>query len=82
MGALPRSGSPNIIRDDQLTVVIETDRHITIFEFTEKFNSFKTIVSEDIKRLGFVKKVTISIRHDLKEIHLTQHNALISAIHF
>jgi len=67
-----RSGRPTEVDDDQIKVIIEEDRHITVREIAEKLNISHTTIEKHLKCVGLVKKLDIWVPHELKEIHLTQ----------
>ena len=67
-----RSGRPNEVDDDQIKVIIESDRHVTVREIEEILKIPKSRIDPQMQRLGRVKKLDIWIPHELKEIHLTK----------
>ena len=67
-----RSGRPNEVDDDQIKVIIESDRHVTVREIKEMLKIPKSTIDRHIQRLGLVKKLDIWIPHKLEEIHLTK----------
>ena len=62
-----RSGRPNKV-DDQIKAIIESDRHVTVRKIEEMLKIPKSTIDRHIQRLGLVKKIDISILHELKEI--------------
>lgn len=67
-----RSGRPLETSEDQMKAIIEVDRHATVREIAGQLKISKTTVSDQLKRLGYVKKFDIWIPHELKKIHLMQ----------
>lgn len=67
-----RSGRPTEADNDEIKMLIESNRHITVREIAEKCQVSHTTIENHIKHLGLVKKLDIWVLHELKEIHLTQ----------
>ena len=67
-----RSGRPNEVDDDQIKAILESDRHVTVREMEEMLKIPKSTIDRHVQYLGLVKKLDISILHELKEIHLTK----------
>ncbi|EZA49217.1 Histone-lysine N-methyltransferase SETMAR [Ooceraea biroi] len=68
----PRSGRPIEIDDDKLKALIDSNRRLTTREIAENLNISKSSVENHLKRLGYISKLDIWVRHELKEIHLTE----------
>ena len=60
------------VDDDLIKVIIDSDRHSTTREITEKLHVSHTCIENHLKQLGYVQKLDIWVPHELKEKHLTQ----------
>ncbi|XP_014486223.1 PREDICTED: histone-lysine N-methyltransferase SETMAR-like, partial [Dinoponera quadriceps] len=67
-----RSGRPLQADNDQIKAIIVLDRHISQRDIGEKLKIPKSTIHDQIKHLGFVKKLDIWVPHELKEINLTK----------
>ena len=67
-----RSGRPTEVDDDQIKILIEDDRHITVRDIAKRLNVSHTTIENHLKCLGLSKKLDIWVPHELKEVHLTQ----------
>lgn len=67
-----RSGRPTEVDDDQIKILIEDDRHITVRDIAKRLNVSHTTIENHLKCLGLFKKLDIWVPHELKEVHLTQ----------
>ncbi|EZA46787.1 Histone-lysine N-methyltransferase SETMAR, partial [Ooceraea biroi] len=65
-------GRPIEIDDDKLKALIDSNRRLTTREIAENLNISKSSVENHLKRLGYISKLDIWVRHELKEIHLTE----------
>ena len=55
-----------------MKAIIESNRHITEREIAKRLNASHTTTENHVKHLELVKKLDISVPHEMKEIHLTQ----------
>ena len=52
-----RPGRPNEVDDDQIKVIIESDRHVTVREIEEMLKKSKSTIDRHIQRLELVENL-------------------------
>ncbi|PIO76193.1 hypothetical protein TELCIR_01737 [Teladorsagia circumcincta] len=65
-----RSGRLSSVENDQIKMLIETNRHITTREIGEKLDVLKPTIHEHLMELGFVKRLDVWVPHKLSERNL------------
>ena len=75
-----RSGRPVEVDESHIKAIIDSDRHSTTREIAEKLNVSHTCIQKKLKQLGHVKKLDLSVPHQLKEIHLMQRISICDSL--